>query len=230
MAVIPPVRGTRHPRDVSLPAAHARSGKDEKKKHATFAPVEVRRKKKKLFFFQRPFSQSTWGCAKCQAGLSGQWFPVKHSVNLNHHQLFSLFYRHDKWSARERSPPLSVWKKKQKLRTYDARLGHTEAWVTRLFGWVALNKSSFGCANGQIWEIMSIIYVGLRESLLHYFHISGAAPCRLTTIRFCLSAKTSKVFEVKNTSGRQLHLIQVNVLACIYFCYMTSGNIGCYKK
>lgn len=68
---------------------------------------------KKAFFLHIPFSQSTREFAKCQDGFSGQWFPVKCSVNLNHHQLFSLFYRHDKWVAGARSPPLSECGKKQ---------------------------------------------------------------------------------------------------------------------
>lgn len=75
---------------------------------------------------------------------------------------------------------------------------------------VALNKSSPGCANGQKWEKVSIIYcMWAWVNHLTQEDFDRAAPCRLTTIRFCLPAKTLKKFEVKNTSGLQVHPIQV---------------------
>lgn len=114
---------------------------------------------KNALFLPIPFSVATRVCTKCQAGFSGHRFPVKRSVNLNHRQAFSLFYRHDKWPTGARSLPPSECGKKQWLRTYNARSAHTEVWATRFFRRVALNESSTSCANGHKGEIMSVIYV-----------------------------------------------------------------------
>lgn len=116
----------------------------------------------------------------------------------------------NKWPAGARSPPPPECGKKQWLRTYDARLAHTEVWATRFFGRVALNESSTSCANGHKWgDNVDNICVGFCESLHYYFHILGEAPCCLTMIRFRLAAKTLEIFEVKNTSRCQLRPIQV---------------------